>query len=266
MSILCYHSIDADWESNLAMPPIRFAEQCAWLREHRRVVDLQEGVRRLVEWRLPRGFVALTFDDGFSDLHTFALPVLRQYELPATVFLIAERFKSTTREVDWVDDPPPWPLRTLTAEQVLEMHEAGIRFGSHGLVHQDLTLLGETECLSGLKTSRELLEDLLKTHVRWLAYPRGRHDERVRRAAERAGFTHGFAMYGGPEAAGPFAIPRAGIFRRNRLMALRIKTTRSYLKARGNAQIDHLIELARGNRGPRTNLMPSDTDERVPEA
>src|SRR2546423_1141649 len=95
--------------------------------------------------------------------------------------------------VDWVDTPPPHPLRTLTVEQVREMQEDGIAFGSHSYAHHDLTAMEEAECARDLRASRELLEDLLKAPVRHLAYPRGRHDERVRRAALRAGFTHAYA-------------------------------------------------------------------------
>jgi peptidoglycan/xylan/chitin deacetylase (PgdA/CDA1 family) len=252
LSILCYHSIDKDWQSNLAIPPSSFAQHCAWLRRHRRVIDLQEAVTRLSDWRLPRGFTALTFDDGFSDFHACALPILARLGLPATVFLVAERLLSPSRPIDWVDDPPPWPLQTLSRDEILQMQDAGVVFGSHALSHCDLTLLGDDECESKLRASRELLEDVLGTAVNWLAYPRGRHNLRVRHAAERAGFSHAFAMYGGGQPAGRYAIPRAGIFRRNKLVALRIKTSRWYLDVRANNRVDSLIDFTHRNRGRRS--------------
>lgn len=245
MSILCYHSVRHDWPSNLAISPARFDRHCAWLRGHRRVIGLEDAVTRLIDWRLPRGFAAVTFDDGFTDLHSVALPILVRHRLPATVFLVAERVLSADRAVDWVDDPPPFPLQTLSHEQILEMQEAGIRFGSHALSHCDLTLLGDDECEIKLRSSRELLEGVLGRPVDWLAYPRGRHNERVRRAAERAGFAYGFAMYGGGEPAGRYAIPRAGIFRHNELATLRVKTSRWYLKVRASKALAEIVGLAR---------------------
>ena len=45
-----------------------------------------------------------------------------------------------------------------------------------------------------LKESRELLGDVLGRRVDLLAYPRGKHDEHVRAAAEKAGFSHAFGL------------------------------------------------------------------------
>ena len=112
------------------------------------------------------------------------------------------------------------------------MREAGITFGSHSLAHHDLTLLGEDECERDLRESRELLEDLLGHPVRWLAYPRGRHNERVRRAASRAGFTHAFTLPTGPEPRGAHALPRVGIWPKDGINALRAKTSDWYLGVR----------------------------------
>src|SRR5205807_4952068 len=116
---------------------------------------------------------ALGFDDGFADVYTYALPILRRSRLPATVFIVAQTLTSGGRAVDWVDDPPSWPLETLSREQILEMRAAGISFGSHSFSHRDLTTLTEDECVRDLRTSREVLEAILGEAIRLLAYPRG---------------------------------------------------------------------------------------------
>ena len=75
MTILCYHSVDPAWESQLAMRPAEFADHAAWLARHRTVVTLGEAVPRLDhKGRLPRGMAALTFDDGFTGVLEHALP------------------------------------------------------------------------------------------------------------------------------------------------------------------------------------------------
>lgn len=233
MSILCYHAVEPGWPSPMAVPPPLFDEHCGWLNRHRRVVPLDEAIRRLSpHGRLPRGCVALTFDDGFASLHEHALAVLRRHRLPATVFLVAETLAPQGREVDWVDDPPPYPMRTLTLAQVEEMQAAGIRFESHSYAHTDLTTLGFDECVRDLRSSRELLESLLGHEVRLLAYPRGRHDADVRAAAERAGYTHALALPEGPEPVGAFAVPRVGVHPHNTVRHLRLKTSPAYLPLR----------------------------------
>lgn len=245
MSILCYHSVSPDWQSDLAVSPHSFEEQCSWLRRHRRVLDLEEALARMSHFHLPRGCTAVTFDDGFSDLHQHALPVLARHRIPATVFLVARQLSMPNQLVDWVDSPPAFPLRTLTAEEILEMQDAGMRFGSHGLTHRSLTLLSDKECQSELKDSRDILEAILERPVPWLAYPRGLHNDRVRRAAARAGYSHAFAMHERGQPVDRFAIPRVGIFRNNGLLTLRIKSSREYPRIRRSAAVAAMSELFR---------------------
>lgn len=234
MTILCYHAVQPHWTSPLAVEPDAFARQAAWLARWRDVVPLSRAVERLDRrGRLPRGTVALTFDDGFASVHQHALPHLRRHGLPSTVFLVAETLCDPPRPVDWVDTPPPYPLQTLTLDQVLEMQDAGVEFGSHSWAHHDLTTLDPETCVEDLRRSRELLEDLLGRPVPFLAYPRGRNDAGVRRAAAVAGYTHSFTLPQGPE---PFddahGVPRAGVWPGNGRASVALKTKPLYLPLR----------------------------------
>jgi peptidoglycan/xylan/chitin deacetylase (PgdA/CDA1 family) len=250
MTILCYHSVEPGWTSPLAVAPEAFAEHCAWL-ERRGVVELSEVTERLDRTgRLPRDLVALTFDDGFAALYDHAFPLLKRHRLPATVFLVAETLTPEGREVDWVDTPPPYPMRTLTRDQVLEMAEAGIRFGSHSFSHYDLASLSAESCLEDLRRSRELLEDLLKRPVPFLAYPRGRHNHQVHEASRKAGFTHAFTLPEEPEELGPFAVPRAGVYPGNSPNALRLKSSPWYLSLRTSRVFPALRKVVKGERPP----------------
>jgi peptidoglycan/xylan/chitin deacetylase (PgdA/CDA1 family) len=227
----------------------------AWLAKHRVVVGLAEAVQAMDRrGKLPRGVTALTFDDGLSGLHEYVFPSLRTYRLPATAFLVAETLTPRGRGVDWVDTPPPFPLRTVTPDQVIEMRNAGVDFGSHSYAHHDLTRLDESECEADLRRSREVLERLLGAPVHFLAYPRGRHNEVVRRAAAAAGFSHGFALERdapilGP-AGPPHAIPRVGVFPGNGPRTIRMKTSRWYLPVRESGLYPTLRRLA--GRPPRS--------------
>jgi peptidoglycan/xylan/chitin deacetylase (PgdA/CDA1 family) len=233
MTVLCYHSVEPGWTSSLAVEPEAFARQAAWLRARRRVLPLAEALPRLdASWRLPRGMAALTFDDGFASLYEHVLPVLTREKLPATVFLVAQTLAPGGQPVDWVDDPPAEPLRTLTVDQVLEMQDAGVDFQSHSWAHHDLRSLSEAECVQDLRDSREFLSELLGRPVTLLCYPRGLHDEKVRRAAARAGYTHAFALPIGPEEPGPYAVPRVGIWHGNSQLTLRVKAARPYVRLR----------------------------------
>ena len=247
MTILCYHSVQPCWESPLAVEPADFARQAAWLRTRRRVLPLDVALSRLdSSGRLPRGEAALTFDDGFAALHDQAMPVLTRERLPATVFLVAQTLTEAGQPVDWVDTPGTEPLHTLSLDQVLEMQDAGVDFQSHSWAHHDLTSLPFEDCVRDLRESREFLSDLLGRRVTLLAYPRGLHDRQVREAAERAGYTHAFALPVSPEEPTRFAVPRVGIWRANGPLTVRVKASRPYLGLRTSGTIARTVGGAKG--------------------
>jgi len=89
LCILNYHRV-------LAMPdPLidgdpdveTFRWQMRLLAECFNVMPLHEAVETMASGRMPPRAVAITFDDGYSSFHDLALPVLMEYELPATVFV-----------------------------------------------------------------------------------------------------------------------------------------------------------------------------------
>jgi peptidoglycan/xylan/chitin deacetylase (PgdA/CDA1 family) len=233
MTVLCYHAVNPVWTSPISMDPQAFGAQVEWLAAHRPVIPLTEAVRHLDgSGRLPRRAVALTFDDGFASVHGHAWPALARLRLPATVFLVSRTLSEAGQDVDWIDTPPPYETRTLTVDQVLEMQQDGVAFESHSATHADLTRLSHAECLADLRDSREELEAVLGRPVRLLAYPRGRHAPHVRDAAQRAGYTHAFALPEGPEEVGPYSLPRVGLYRGNGVRDLRLKLAPGYLAVR----------------------------------
>lgn len=236
MTILCYHSVDPAWESPLAVRPSEFEAHCRWLARHRTVVPLGEAVTRLDRGgRLPRRLAAITFDDGFTGVLEHGLPVLADLGLPATVFLVAQTLTDEGLGPHWVRTPPSWPVTTLTRDQVLQMQEQGVDFQSHSWAHLDLVDLGYAACVDDLRRSKELLEDVLGRRVSQLAYPRGLHDPDVRRAAEKAGYSHAYSLPERRERPGPYAVPRVGVNRGNGVGVLAAKSTRSYLGLRNGA-------------------------------
>jgi peptidoglycan/xylan/chitin deacetylase (PgdA/CDA1 family) len=232
LSILCYHTISRGWNDPLAVTPEAFDEQCTWLARRRQVVDLGTAVQQLdASMRLARGLAAVTFDDGFSDLYDHGWPVLRRHGIPATIFLVAKTLTGEPFEVDWIGRPTP-PVTTLTVEQVQEMRAGGVHFGSHSMRHDDLTTLTEAECVADLRTSREILAEILGEPVPFLAYPKGRHAPHVRAAARKAGYTHSFTLPESREEPGLHAVPRVGVFPGNGIASLQLKSSRSYLRLR----------------------------------
>jgi len=65
------------------------------------LVTLDEVRRRLVERDFRRRFVALTFDDGYRDNRDYALPILRKFEAPFTLFAPSS-FAEGTGDLWWI--------------------------------------------------------------------------------------------------------------------------------------------------------------------
>ncbi len=90
--ILCYHGLSQDdeheWNPGLFMSPQTFESRLELLKEgNYSVLSLSEAVSRLAESTLPPKSVVLTFDDGMANFRIVALPILRKYGYPATVYL-----------------------------------------------------------------------------------------------------------------------------------------------------------------------------------
>jgi peptidoglycan/xylan/chitin deacetylase (PgdA/CDA1 family) len=252
MTVLCYHAVEPGWTAPMSVEPTTFADHAAWLARHRDVVPLHTALGGM----RPRGIlpgrqVVLTFDDGFASVHEHALPVLVRLGLPATVFLVGKTLAGRDVDVDWVDKPPSYRLRTLEVEQIREMQAAGVTFESHSHAHADLTAMTFHDCVEDLRDSRELLETLLGHRVRLLAYPRGRHNPEVRAAAQRAGYDYAFTLPERREEPGAYALPRVGVYHGNSVAHLRLKVSGRYLGLRTSPFVERVNRGVRAARGGR---------------
>jgi peptidoglycan/xylan/chitin deacetylase (PgdA/CDA1 family) len=97
--------------------------------------------------------------------------------------------------------------------------------GSHTTTHAHLTALSDAELSTELRASREHIEDVLQRPCRFLAFPYGEHDERVRDAARAAGYEAAFALPGRAAPWDVFALPRVGIWRHTGLFRTAVKTS-----------------------------------------
>ena len=79
-----------------------FERQIAHLAKNYKVMSLDEIVRRVKNRASLRRCVAITFDDGFRDNYVNAYPILKKYNIPATIFL-------TTGYIESGD--PPWFIK-----------------------------------------------------------------------------------------------------------------------------------------------------------
>jgi peptidoglycan/xylan/chitin deacetylase (PgdA/CDA1 family) len=96
LCVLSYHRILPQPDPLLDDEPTAetFRWQMRLLARYFNVLTLPEAMSKLAEGRLPPRAVCITFDDGYRSTHDLALPVLREFDLPATVFVSTAYLKS----------------------------------------------------------------------------------------------------------------------------------------------------------------------------
>lgn len=90
--ILCYHGLSIDdeheWLPKLFITPRGFRKRLQALRDMKaNVLPLGEAIAHLHAGTLPSNSVVITFDDGFYDFVKFGVPLLREFEVPSTLYL-----------------------------------------------------------------------------------------------------------------------------------------------------------------------------------
>jgi peptidoglycan/xylan/chitin deacetylase (PgdA/CDA1 family) len=218
--VLCYHAVSDTWEHSLSVRPAAFERQLRFLVRLYRPVTAAEIVGA-------RGrLLHVTFDDAFRSVDA-ALPALERLGVPATVFactdLADEGLPLAVPELAAEAAAQPEELSTYPWERVRELAERGVEVGSHTCSHPHLPRLADDELERELRESRTRLEDELGRPCRFLAYPFGDENGRVRAAARRAGYDAAFALPGDVAAPDDFALPRLAVWRRDTLPRLAVK-------------------------------------------
>lgn len=205
--VLCFHAASESWRHALSLAPSEIVEHVENL--------VRNGVRpaSLVDAARDDDTLHVTFDDAFRSA-TIVLPALERLAVPTTVF-VCSRLANTGAPlaVRELGAEPLDERRTLEWDELEELSKRGIDVESHTLTHPHLPQLGDAELQRELAGSKQQLEERLRRRCRFLAYPFGDHDERVRRAAAEAGYEAAFAVDGTALAGDSFALPRVGVYR-----------------------------------------------------
>lgn len=206
--VLCYHAVTDTWDDRLAVPPSEFDRQIGALLRGRRPGTAADAVAH------PRGVLHVTFDDGLASILE-ALPLIERYSVPATVFACGAYGDGRQLALPELSGSrySEAGLRTLTWDGLRELRARGVEIGSHTMTHAHLTRLADDELDRELVEAKQRIEDELGAPCRFLAYPFGEVDDRVRAAARRAGYAGAFGLPGTP--GDEFDLPRVGLYRRD---------------------------------------------------
>jgi peptidoglycan/xylan/chitin deacetylase (PgdA/CDA1 family) len=179
--ILMYHAVKlaVPAGSRLVVSVKSFERQMRFLKNHHyNVVSLETIATLLKEKKkIPRNTIAITFDDGRKDDYKYAYPILKKYNLCATIFVI----------VNVIGRPQG---DTLSWPEIKTMRDSGlIYFGSHTLDHRLLIdIKSKEEIKIQIFDSKKILEEKLGIPIDAFSYPAGGFTPQIKQFVKEAGY------------------------------------------------------------------------------
>jgi peptidoglycan/xylan/chitin deacetylase (PgdA/CDA1 family) len=164
------------------------------------------------------GHAALTFDDGLVDNLETLVPLLREEDAPATVFVISGWLGEAHPDAPWT--------RIVTRDELREL-AGSVEIGAHSTKHDDLSSLSYEDARADLETCKRELEALVGP-VSTAAYPFGRASAETIRACCDAGFAAACRTSGEGSWADPHNLPRQDMLNRSSAIGLRLKRADLY--------------------------------------
>lgn len=123
---------------------------------------------------LPAKPIVLSFDDGYADFYTAALPVLKKHHFTATAYLV----------VDFLGRPG-----YMSWQQAQDLRDSGMEIGAHTMDHVDLAIQPLAKAQYQIDGSRRSLQTRLSLPIDTFAYPSGRYNATTVKLAADAGFS-----------------------------------------------------------------------------
>jgi peptidoglycan/xylan/chitin deacetylase (PgdA/CDA1 family) len=190
--ILLYHRLGPVVADSMTITTQAFESQMKYLKENgytvirlRQLVDYYLGKSQ----SLPFHSLVITIDDGHKSVYTDLFPLLKKYQIPATLFIYPSALSNASYAMTW--------------DQLREMKETGLLdFQCHTFWHPNFK--NEKKRLKPaeyenfvemqLKKSKEKIERELHAKVDMLAWPFGIYDDELINKAISSGYVAALSM------------------------------------------------------------------------
>ena len=177
--VLYYHSVRESADNEVTITPEMLKTQLKYIKDEGYITltlsELKEYL--LNNSPIPSKSIVITFDDGYMDNYYSAFPILKDFNMVATIFCITSNLDGTYY---------------LSKDAITEMSNYGLDIQSHTVNHPHLNKMTYDEQLTELKESKKTLESMTGKKVDSIAYPFGDFNDDSINAAKAAGYTLGF--------------------------------------------------------------------------
>jgi len=128
----------------------------------------------------------ITFDDGYQNNYTFALPILKKYSFSATCYIVSNNVNGINH----------WDIKKgVSKKQMMNYHEIkewinmGMEIGSHTSNHVHLSNLNKNQLKEEIFNSKIKLENEYKIKVKHFCYPYGDKNSKIVDFVKNSGYT-----------------------------------------------------------------------------
>ena len=171
--------------------------------------------------------VGITFDDGFLNNHTNALPVLQRHGFSSTCFAVSQHVGKTNQ---WDHKIGIASAPLMNAEQLRQWIDGGQEIGAHTRHHVKLSQVSTQDAAQEIAFSKSELESVTGSPVRHFCYPYGDFTQEHVDMARAAGYMSATTTARGRCLAGEdfMQLPRAIVTRSTSLLLLWMKLATRY--------------------------------------
>lgn len=213
--VLLYHRVNDEMRDALTVGVEQFEAQMAHIARHYPVASIDDVIHGRVPAGGSRPVVAVTFDDGYQDNYTHAMPALLRHGIPAA-FFVSTGMIGQPRGFDHDLRGGGSALPNMDWDQLREMHAHGFTIGAHTVSHANCARLAPGELRRELVESRDRLVAELGLREVFFAYPFGRREDITPAALEtvrEVGYAGCLSAYGGVNRGpvDPFNVLRMGV-------------------------------------------------------
>ena len=181
--VLCYHSVgyDESGTSPLIVSPEKFREHMKGLKENGyTTLTMADLLKYLINNKpIPVKSVVITFDDGYKDNYINAFPILKEFGMTATIFVVSDLINGET---------------SMTDDEIKEMSDYGIDIESHTVSHNRLSEMSYSDQLYELSKSKSEIEKIVGKPIIAAAYPEGKFNDDTKTAIRESGYEMGFTI------------------------------------------------------------------------
>ena len=188
--VLSYHRVLPDFiekdEPMYSVLPEQFAEQMEYLSESGFTSLSLDEYEQIVkgEKDVPERSILITFDDGYADFYSQALPLAKQHGIKLNVFVCTGLVEGSTAEI-YPEIPAhacahreayPELWRALNWNEIRQLKAAGVGIGFHGHSHRKLAQMTIEEIALEFELGLSLYHQETNYEMRHFAFPHGTYD------------------------------------------------------------------------------------------